>query len=177
MKIKRALIYFVFLFLLIFISFEITHATSFKKPFGGTIIKTKATQIETLENSGWTCTVAGETIEIKPISSKYPTSYMIPANVQSSTKNKLSENQKIIGNYLGKTIITCVRSCPPAECVTTTSLDTVTMYGNSNGTGSTTETIDSQEGEKTVKLSNLQKIQAYTNIQWIMMLNSFKRFK
>jgi hypothetical protein len=130
MKIKRILIYTALMFLVVFVSYKITYAVSLSKQFAGKITNTKATQIDSLEKANYACTVVGETIEIKPQSSKYPTSYMIPIGIKSSTKNKISINQKIIGKYKGKTEITCIfRGTPPSTTVVT--LDTISLYGNS----------------------------------------------
>ena len=118
---------------------KITHADIFsgifkmlaniQKPFGGRILNTTAVEIQTLEDTGWTCEVPGTSITIKPV--RGPASYAIPAGVVSKTNTTPEDGQSIKGLYLGKTVITCKMSCPPVECVTAVTLDTIKMFGTS----------------------------------------------
>lgn len=104
----------------------------FLKGFGGKIISAKATEIKTLENSGWSCAVPGSSITIRPARSSYPTSYIIPAGVESKTETTPTAGQAILGLYSPtKTTVTCTKECGPTECVTTVTLDTLKMYGTS----------------------------------------------
>lgn len=119
----------IFVFLFVLVTIKIAYAISLGKDFGGRIIKTTATRIQTLQNSGWSCIVPGTSIDIKPI--KGPSSYMIPLTTKSKTNTTPASGQQIIGKYSGKTVITCTRSCPPAVCETTVSLDTITLFGTS----------------------------------------------
>ena len=97
--------------------------------FGGTISNTKAEEIESLENSNYKCTIAGETIEVRPVN-KAPYSYMIPSGIKNRTGFSLRDGQWIIGKYRGKTTITCIfQGDPPTE--KTVTLDKVTLYGTS----------------------------------------------
>ena len=117
--------------LVFFISFEIVYATSISlgKIFGGRIINTTATEIQTLQSSGWECIVPGTSITIRPI--KSPATYIIPAGVISKTKTTPRSGQWILGKYSGKTTVTCTRACPPAICTTTATLNTITLFGTS----------------------------------------------
>ncbi len=124
---------FVFTLLIIFsvlVGIKIVYAAGLaEKLFGGKIIHTKATEIQSLEASGWTCVVPGTSIAIKPI--KGPVDYFIPLSTTSETKKKPATRKLIMGKYSGKTTITCTRICPPAFCTTTVTLDTVTYFGTS----------------------------------------------
>ena len=102
-----------------------------QKNFGGEITKMKARDVETLEEAGYECVVAGDTIEINPQKKTFPSSYFISYSAQQKKTNKLQTGQKIIGKYYGKTTITCTKECPPAICIETVLLDTVKVYGNS----------------------------------------------
>jgi hypothetical protein len=138
---KKNFVYSILLCLMLLVSFNFVYASTddfislilslLSKNFGGTITDTKAKDIKNLEDQGYTCNVIGSTIEIKPQNEKMPSSYMIPATVKSSTKNKTSTDQKIIGKYNGKTTITCEKECPPTVCTSIVVLDKVKMYGNS----------------------------------------------
>lgn len=114
----------------LFAVFGVVEAVGISQQFAGIITQTKAQEIQVLENTGYTCTVPGTSIQIRPKAKRgvQPTSYMIPFGTISKTKNALRANQQIIGKYSGKTTITCVH---PAGDVQTVQLDTVTMYGNS----------------------------------------------
>lgn len=93
--------------------------------FGGQIVETKASQIKSLEDEGYSCSVSGTSIEIK--STKGPTSYLIPSGTTSKTKYQIRANQWILGKYNGKTTITCTRD----EEESTVTLDTITLFGTS----------------------------------------------
>ena len=121
--------------LIIFISFEIAHASttpvSSGKIFGGKIVQTKSIEIQKLESTGYTCHVMGSTITIKPVG-PYPTSYMIPSFFKSKTNTTLRTGQWIIGKYTGdKDTITCTKQCGETLCVSTVTLDIVSLFGTS----------------------------------------------
>ena len=131
---KKGTIFILLIIFLVFVCVSITQASlSFEKIFGGKITNTKATQIEELENSGYTCHMVGSSITVRPIGSPAmtPTEYFIPSSVKSKTITTIKYNQWILGKYSGKTTITCTRICPPAFCTTTVTLDTVTYFGTS----------------------------------------------
>jgi hypothetical protein len=129
MKKKNFKIFFVFLVILFL--FEAVHVySSIGQGFGGKIIKTKATEIENLENQNYECMVLGSTIEIEPVLGKYPHSYMIPSAIKSKTEYPLSAGQSIIGTYSGKTTIICIYRGWPIR-IATVILDTITLFGTS----------------------------------------------
>lgn len=97
---------------------------------GGKITNMKATEISTLEDSGWKCNVPGQTITIKPMS-KTPTTYLIPSSVESKTKYAIRTGQYILGNYTGMTPIICWRMCGYVPCFTSTVLNTISLFGTS----------------------------------------------
>ena len=101
------------------------------KGFGGQITNTKATRIDSLENSNYKCTVIGDTIEIKPVG-EYPTSYFIPLLRQNGNPGvRIQNDEWILGTYSGKTTITCIyQGYPPTT--QTVSLDTVEWYATSS---------------------------------------------
>jgi hypothetical protein len=116
---------------IIFASIEVAYAYStLGQGFGGTIIKVKAFEVERLENASYRCAVAGKTIEVKPILSKYPKSYMIPATTPSKSESTPSTGQWILGTYTGKTTISCVKTIYPWDTQTVI-LDTIKLFGTS----------------------------------------------
>jgi hypothetical protein len=119
--------------LVLIISIKIVYAAgSTGKVFGGRILKTEATEITTLEASGYSCQMSGgSSIEIKVMGVKYaPTAYYIPSGTKSKTNTVPTAKQLTIGRYSGTTTITCIHDDPeiPPETV---SLDTITMFGTS----------------------------------------------
>lgn len=138
---KKNFLYAVLLCLILLFSTSIVYASYsnfaglitslFAKDFGGKITDSqKASKIKELENSNYSCAVAGKSIEINPQKKTFPTSYYIPPSVTSKTKNQLMNNQQIIGKYSGKTTITCIfNGEPPTTQIVT--LDTMKIYGNS----------------------------------------------
>lgn len=137
---KKNFIKFVIIFLFVFISIQIVFAVNkdgksitninvSNQIFGGKIINTKASKIQSLESSGYTCVVTGTTINIKP--TKGPANYFIPFSTISKTGKTVSANKWILGKYSGKTTITCTKSCGETMCTDTATLDTITMFGTS----------------------------------------------
>jgi len=118
--------------LVVLISVKITHAAfSVDKVFGGKITQNKASEIQDLESSGFTCMVPGTSITIKPVGS-YPATYVITWATKSKTNTTPTSGQWILGLYNPmKTIITCTKPCPPTICTTTTSLNTISLFGTS----------------------------------------------
>jgi len=122
--------------LLFFCVFQVTNAyipyvpyIPMSNPFGGKIIHTKATEIQTLESTGFVCNVPGETITISPVG-KYPTSYLIPYGTTSKTKKPLGKNRWILGVYKGvKTAIICTNE--ETGVTTQVNLNPITLYGTS----------------------------------------------
>lgn len=106
------------------------------KNFAGTVIDTKANGIKEAEETGYTCQMAGTSIEIYPQKKSFPSSYYIPSNVTSKTGNSLAINQEIMGKYssIGKTTITCTKTPPPST--KTVTLSTIKIYANSKTGGS-----------------------------------------
>ena len=124
-----------FILLLIIASIQVVYAAiGTSSSFGGEVTKTKAGEIERLENAGYTCLINGSSIEIRPQKSLFPSSYVIPLSVRSKTNNQVAINQGILGKYQGKTTVKCEKECPPPpgnKCISMVTLDTITMYGNS----------------------------------------------
>lgn len=118
----------VLILLFIFVTIKISYAFSLNQSFGGRIIMTKALEIQTLESSGFTCTVPGTTIQVKPI--KGPSSYIIPYGVKSKTNTTPSVGQQVIGKYAGKTSVICILEGDPPITITVT-LDTINLFGTS----------------------------------------------
>ncbi len=122
----------VLLSLLIVMAAFDTVSAGASKPFGGTIMNTKATEIQSLESSNYKCVVPGSSITIKSKGPKgAPTTYLIPAAVKSKTNTTARAGQAIKGLYsTSKTTITCIyQGYPPST--TTTQLTPITMYGTS----------------------------------------------
>lgn len=113
---------------IIFASVEIVYAYS-GKVFGGKITNTKATEIEEKEGAGYQCDVDGTSITIKSI--RGPETYIIPSNVSSKTRRKISNNKWITGKYSGTTTVTCKKQCGETECTDTVDLNTISFFGNS----------------------------------------------
>ncbi|MFZ2205667.1 MAG: hypothetical protein WAV23_03695 [Minisyncoccia bacterium] len=111
----------------VLITINVAYAFSLGQPFGGKIIKTKATQIQTLEATH-TCVVPGDTIDIKSI--KGPISYFISYSTLPKTNSRISSNQQILGMYTGKTPIICTLKITPFTPQTVI-LDTITLFGTS----------------------------------------------
>ncbi len=110
-------------------SFNIANAFSIGSPFGGTIINTKAIEIQTLESANFTCIVPGNTIQITPIGS-YPTSYFYA--VPPRTNTTPSSGQWILGIYSGQMVITCIyKGYPPI--IKIVNLPIITLFGTSGG--------------------------------------------
>jgi hypothetical protein len=125
---KKGFIYIMLLYLILFVSFDITYASS-GQVFGGRITKTTETQIESYQNSTYECDMqGGKAIEIKPI--KGPTKYFIPSGTKSKTGTTPTSGQLIIGKYSGKTTIQCNNTVEPWD-TQTVSLDTITLFGTS----------------------------------------------
>lgn len=105
---------------------------SLQRQFSGVVLKMKATEIETLENSGFVCPVPGQTLTIrqKGKSGYQPTSYVVFAHTKSKTLTPLAVQQKIIGKYGTKYPIVCVLEAVP-PVVQVVMLDMITLYGNS----------------------------------------------
>ena len=99
---------------------------SFGSVFGGRIIENKATEIRTLEESGYNCTVPGETIQIRSI--KGPVAYLIRYGTRAKTNTTPSINQTIIGKYSNQESITCTKTNPDGSTSTTNVLiDVITI--------------------------------------------------
>jgi hypothetical protein len=119
--------------LVVFISIKIVHASfGIDKGFGGKITDDKATEIKDLEDSGYTCQVPGTSITINPVSSNYPTTYLIPWSVKSKTNTTPASGQWILGLYSPmKTTISCYKDCGPTVCIATAALSTISLFGTS----------------------------------------------
>jgi hypothetical protein len=116
-----------FVVVLIFISFTTTSEAFFGRSiFGGRVTNTKATEIENLENNGYTCEVNGTTISIKPI--KGPKSYFIPAGTVAKSKNSIRGNQQIIGRYSENETITCTKNEGEDQQTETVSLPKINIF-------------------------------------------------
>jgi hypothetical protein len=124
-KIKVLIVVLVFL-----ISFEVTFAAfSFGNVFGGRILRTEATEITTLEDTGYICVVPGSTIEI--ISIKGPTAYLIPTGITPKTNTTPKEGQAILGKYQGQATIVCTRKDGETTSDKNVFLDIITLFGTS----------------------------------------------
>ncbi len=103
------------------------------KALGGKITRsTRATNIESIENSNYKCTVAGSSFSLKPVGTgNSTTNYMVPAGTTSRTRNMMQEGQWLLGMFnISPTTITCVfQGTPPNE--QTTDLNSVSLYGTS----------------------------------------------
>lgn len=117
--------------LIVIVAFDTVSAATATRPFGGRITNTKATEIQSLENSNYKCVVPGTTITIKPVTRSSPTTFLIPSGVKSKTGTTARAGQVIKGLYSqSKTSITCIyQGYPPSE--TTTTLTPITLYGTS----------------------------------------------
>ena len=139
---KKKTIYLVLLCLILLFSINIAYASYsnlgslvmsllLEKNFGGTITDTKARDIKQREEENYSCKVEGSSIEIDPQKKSFPSSYYIPPDVTSKSKNQLMNKQTIIGKYnpTEETTITCTKTPPPSE--KTVTLDTIKIYSNS----------------------------------------------
>jgi hypothetical protein len=117
--------------LALLVTFDMVSAASASKTFGGKIINTKATEIQSMENSNYKCAVPGTTITIKSNLNSSPTTYLIPSSVKSKTRSYPKAGQQILGLYSqSKTTITCkYQGYPPSQ--STVQLTPITMYGTS----------------------------------------------
>ncbi|MEK7588536.1 MAG: hypothetical protein AAB438_01825 [Patescibacteria group bacterium] len=91
----------------------------------------KATEISALEKTGFVCATPGTSFQLTPryLKKQTETAFMIPAGVTSRNKQELQNNHLIIGEYSGKTTVTCIlEAVPPVE--KTVVLSTVKWYGN-----------------------------------------------
>lgn len=79
---KNFIILFLFLFVSVQIVFADTNVSS--KVFGGRITAIKATEIKTLEDDGYTCSVPGTSITISPV--KGPKTYLIETGIKQKNR-------------------------------------------------------------------------------------------
>ncbi len=114
----------------VLVTIKIAFAAASTKSFGGKILYTTNTKIKSLQTTGYTCVIPGQTITIKPVN-KAPTGYFIPAAVVSKTKLPLSPGQSILGLYSPTTTpITCIlKGDPPVTTVV--NLATMVLFGTS----------------------------------------------
>jgi hypothetical protein len=104
--------------------------TSNSKPFGGKITDEEALQISTLEDSGWDCAVPGDTFDIRAYGNSPTGPYLVPFGVSSKSGGAAAPQKWVLGFYnQTQTRITCTRSCPPLECVTTVGLYPISLFG------------------------------------------------
>lgn len=105
----------------------VAYSASKQKIFGIRITKLKAQPIEQKEKEGYTCIVAGQTIEGRLVGSPRgtPTSYFIPAGVVSKSGGPAKAGNQAIGFYTVPTPIVCIR--PPAG-VAIVKLDTIAVW-------------------------------------------------
>lgn len=117
--------------LILVVAFNQVSAASATQPFGGSIVNTEATEIESIESSNYKCVVPGTTITIKSVGKSAPTTYLIPSGTKSKTGYSPRSGQQIKGKYSNsKTTITCIyQGYPPSQ--TTVQLTPITMYGTS----------------------------------------------
>lgn len=117
--------------LVVIVAFNIAHAGTVGKAFGGKIINVKATEIQSLEESNYNCNVPGTSITIKPVTKGSPNTFLIPTSVKSRTNTTPRAGQQIKGLYSqSKTTIICkFRGTPPSS--TSVTLTPITMYGTS----------------------------------------------
>lgn len=99
--------------------------------FGGRITNTKALNIQTIEESNYTCAVYGSSITIEPVGKGSETNFLIPATIKSSTNTYARSGQWILGLFnMSPTTVTCTfRGTPPN--VQTTQISPITLYGTS----------------------------------------------
>jgi hypothetical protein len=131
MKSNLLKISFLLSILIVIVAFGTVNAATATKSFGGKILNTKATEIQSLESSNYKCAVPGTTITIKAVTKWAPTTYLIPSGVTSKNKTTPRAGQQIKGLYSqSKTSITCTfRGTPPSS--TTVQLTPITMFGTS----------------------------------------------
>lgn len=118
--------------LIVVVAFDrVSAAASATQPFGGSIVNTKATEIESMENSNYKCVVPGTTITIKSVVKSAPTTYFISSGTKSKTGYSPRAGQQIKGLYSNsKTTITCIfQGTPPST--STVQLTPITLYGTS----------------------------------------------
>ena len=130
---KKGIVFTLLIIFGLFFVAKTSFAFSFSlKMFGGEITDTRATEIENLEDEGWSCNVPGTSITIKSITG--PTTYLIPDGEEAkSGGDEREDGQRILGLYDGqeKTTITCTRPCGVSLCTTTVDLNTIKLFGTS----------------------------------------------
>jgi len=100
------------------------------KSFGGKITNNKSLQIQTLENSGYKCTVTGKTITARTQNGIMKEFYISPG-VRNVPGYGTIANQQILGLFSTvKTPITCILEGEP-PVTTIVNLDTIRYYGTS----------------------------------------------
>jgi len=113
---KKALIILLAAVLFFFIFFKFTGAAPAGglRAFGGKIINEEARRLTTLEASGWSCAVPGDTFDILPVFGSAG-SYLVPPGVLARGGGAPSPGKKVLGLYsLTRTPITCTFPDPPA---------------------------------------------------------------
>lgn len=84
----------------------------FYQSFGGRVTNTKATKIDILEKSGWTCAWFTGSLAINPVSG--PRSYLTNSFI-NSTRTTPRVGQQVLGLYsMIPTPVTCIFPEPPA---------------------------------------------------------------
>jgi hypothetical protein len=130
----------IFILLIVFVLFAGAGTVSaasyfnFGKMFGGKIIYPKASEIQELEDFGYTCTIPGTTISIVPMGSPASTTatdFFIPSFVTSKSRTTPRSGQLIVGRYAGKTTITCIQQIDEVEDIQTVILDTINLFATS----------------------------------------------
>ena len=85
---KKYIFEFSLLFITVFVLFTIfttvDASVSADKGFGGKITSIRSSKITEVESQGYSCEVPGKAIDIKPVDSSYPISYLIKNNRQSA---------------------------------------------------------------------------------------------
>lgn len=125
--VKKYLTLFIFIFFICTSNVAYSANISIAKVFGGKIISApKSIEIQTLESSGFICTVVGSTFDIKPVGNSPEGPYLTPISIGNSSP---VVGRWILGKYnIIKTPITCTN---PTGVVATVSAYQVTLFGTS----------------------------------------------
>lgn len=100
--------------------------------FGGRILQAKAKKIQEAESNGFTCSMLGTSISIKPLGSNAstPTDFFIPSYLMPQTRTSVRSNQLILGRYSGEETIKCTKEGDPPE-EREVVLEKLNLYGTS----------------------------------------------
>lgn len=101
------------------------------KPFGGKIIKSKATEVENIEYQGFRCPITNDSIAINPVVGGL--TYYIPSVNSKTIGGGIQVGQWIMGLYTpSSATITCTNiKQPPTPPTMNVILNKINIYGTS----------------------------------------------